>query len=144
MRINPFDDESSRPVNSKKKAKDVRKSEKGVFGYFLEDEEEKDLDMIVKEIVESGNALSKSPTEENMNAYKSKIRAFLGIVKKYLYSFSEVNNMEEKHTRFYFIVDKINEEIENISKKIMESEKSTLYFTSKVSEINGLIMDLYR
>lgn len=144
MRINPFDNESSQPVNSKKKAKDVRKGEKGIFGYFLEDEEEKDLDVIVKEIIESGNALSRSPTEENMNIYKSKIRVFLGIVKKYLYSFSEVNNVEKKRTRFYFIVDKINEEIEDISKKIMESEKSTLYFASKVSEINGLIMDLYK
>ncbi len=141
MRINPAD-EGAQPVEPKR-TKDVKKLKNG-FEYFLEEEEEKDLNLIVEEIIESGNALSRSPTEENMNVYKKKIRSFLAIVKKRLYKFSEVKNFEEKKTRFYFIVDQIDKQIEELSKKIMESEKSTIYFASKIGEINGLIMDLYR
>ncbi|BBJ28491.1 YaaR family protein [Athalassotoga saccharophila] len=142
MRINPAD-EGAQPVEPKR-SKDVKRVKNGSFGYFLEEEEEKDLNMIVEEIIESGNALSRSPTEENMNTYKKKIRAFLTVIKNHLYKFSEVKNFEDKKTRFYFIVDEIDKKLEELSKKIMESEKSTIYFASKIGEINGLIMDLYR
>ncbi|HEU24146.1 MAG: hypothetical protein C0176_00635 [Mesoaciditoga sp.] len=142
MRINPAD-EGAQPVESKR-SKDVKKLKNESFGYFLDEEEEKDLNIIIEEIIESGNALSRSPTEENMNVYKKKIRAFLVVIKNHLYRFSEVKNFEDKKTRFYFIVDEIDKKLEELSKKIIESEKSTIYFASKIGEINGLIMDLYR
>uniref|UniRef100_A0A7V3VTI6 DUF327 family protein n=1 Tax=Mesoaciditoga lauensis TaxID=1495039 RepID=A0A7V3VTI6_9BACT len=145
MRINPFDDDSSsQPINSKKHSKVSKNKSKKEFSYFLEDEEEKDINIIIKEIIESGNSFSRSPSEENMNTYKKHIRTFLGIIKNYLYTFSDVENFEEKRVRFYFIVDRINEELEALSKKLLDSERSTIYFASKITEINGLIMDLYR
>lgn len=137
-------DDGSKPVESKKKMRNVQKLKNESFEYFLEEEEEKDLNSVIQEIIESGNALSRSPTEENLNIYKKKIREFLNIIKNHLYKFSEITNFEEKKTRFYFIVEEVDKNLEEISKKIIESEKSTIYFASKIGEINGLIMDLYK
>ncbi len=144
MRVNPFDDDSSRPVNSKKNSKVNKNAQNDGFSYFLEEEEEKDMTVLVKKIIESGNNFSRSPSDENLNLYKKHIRAFLGILKNNLYTFSDVKNIEGKKAKFYFIVDRVNNELETLSKNLMDSERSTIYFAAKVSEINGLVMDLYR
>ena len=150
MRVNPTGNNPSQEIREKK-GKRVSGShgryskivEKG-FMDFLSEEEEKDLDVLMNEILESGNAFSRSPSEENLNDYKKKIKEFLKLIEKRLYTMTQLSSIESKKARLYFIVDKVNSGLEEMSKKIFDSERSTIYFASKVGEINGLLMDLYR
>lgn len=119
------------------------KTESKGFSDFITEEEEKDMNVLVKEIIETGNSFSRSPSQENLESYKKKIKLFLKLIEKRLYTITGVTSIENRRAKLYFIVDKVNKEFEDLSKKIFDSERSTIYFAARVSEINGLIMDLY-
>lgn len=150
LRVNPAGNNPSQEIRKGKNKKisgshgRYSKIEGKGFADFLDEEEEKDLNALINEILESGNAFSRSPSEKNLNDYKHKIKEFLRLVEKRLYTITELSSIENKKAKLYFIVDKINSELEEMSKRIFNSERATLYFASKVGEINGLLMDLYR
>jgi len=150
LRVNPAGNNPPREIG-KRKSKKVSgshgrysKVEGKGFADFLDEEEEKDLSTLINEIFESGNAFSRSPSEKNLKDYKRKIKEFLKLIEKRLYTMTELSSIENKKAKLYFIVDKINSNLEEMSKKIFSSEKTTIYFASKVGDINGLLMDLYR
>ncbi len=101
------------------------------------------MSVLIDEIMESGNSFSRSPSEENLNTYKKKIKLFLKIIEKRLYTVTGITSIEGRRAKLYFVVDRVNKEFEELSKRIFNSERSTIYFAARVGEINGLIMDLY-
>ena len=147
MRVNPAGNEPSQSVGKKGKVKGSHgrysKVEKKGFTDFIDEEEEKDLNTLMNDILDGGNAFSRSPSQENFENYKHKIKAFLKLIEKRLYRLSELDSIENRKAKLYFIVDKVNSKLDEISKKIFETERSTIYFASKVGEINGLLMDIY-
>ncbi len=148
MRINPMGNEPSRSVKNKKKVKGSHgrysKVENKGFADFLIEEEEKDLNALMDEIVQSGNDFSRSPTEENFENYKKKVKEFLKLIEKRLYRTNELTSIEERRAKLYFIVEAVDKELEEISKRLFEAERSTLFYASKIGKINGLLMDIYR
>ncbi|WP_456398973.1 YaaR family protein [Mesoaciditoga sp.] len=148
MRVNPMGNEPSRSVKNKKKVKGSHgrysKVENKGFADFLIEEEEKDLNALMDEIVQSGNDFSRSPTEENFENYKKKVKEFLKLIEKRLYRTNELTSIEERRAKLYFIVEAVDKELEEISKRLFEAERSTLFYASKIGKINGLLMDIYR
>jgi uncharacterized protein YaaR (DUF327 family) len=148
LRVNPMGNDPSQSIKNKKKVKSShgRYSEvenKG-FADFLAEEEEKDITALMDDIVQSGNDFSRSPTEENFEIYKKKVKEFLKLIEKRLYRMNELTSIEERRAKLYFIVEKVDKELEEISKKLFEAERSTLSYASRIGKINGLLMDIYR
>ncbi len=147
MRVNPAGNEPSQSVNKKKKVKGSHgrysKVEEKGFADFMEEEDEKDINALMDDILEGGNAFSRSPSQENFENYKNKIKIFLKLIEKRLYKINELNSIEGRRAKLYFVVEKVNSELDEISKKIFETERTTIYFASKIGEINGLLMDIY-
>ncbi len=148
MRVNPMGNEPSRSIKNKKKVKGSHgrysKVENKGFADFLIEEEEKDLTTLMDEIVQSGNDFSRSPTEENFENYKKKVKEFLKLIEKRLYRTNELTSIEERRAKLYFIVEAVDKELEEISNRLFEAERSTLFYASKIGKINGLLMDIYR
>ena len=153
MRINPLEDGDlkSTGIEGKKKLlkkSKVKSSEKASFFDVLEEAEaeelEKNLSLLVDEIVASGNELVRSPTPQNLSRYKEAIKKFLKLIEKKLYKISERVDTSTGAPRLHVIVEKIDEKLKELAEAVFSSERVTINLASKVEEINGLILDLYK
>ena len=148
MRVNPAGNDPSQSIKNEKRIKGSHgrysKIENKGFTDFLLEEEERDISSLMSDIMQSGNEFSRSPTEENFENYKKKVKEFLKLIEKRLYRINELASIEERRAKLYFIVEKVDKELEEISKKLFEMERSTLFYASKIGKINGLLMDIYR
>ncbi len=148
MRVNPAGNDPSHSIKNEKKIKGSHgrysKVENKGFADFLVEEEERDISALMDDIMRQGNEFSRSPTEENFENYKKKVKEFLKLIEKRLYRINELTSIEERRAKLYFIVEKVDKELEEISKKLFEAERSTLFYASKIGKINGLLMDIYR
>lgn len=102
------------------------------------------LDKLLKQIDEQGARLSKTPTYDELKAYRTLIKNFVG---------EAVNNMYELHTqsgwdrmgrqKVYTTVRKIDKKLEEIAEKIRLGQSKQLDIIASHDAIRGLLVDLY-
>ncbi|AEH50857.1 YaaR family protein [Pseudothermotoga thermarum] len=150
MRINPPEDWNLRNFEVKRK-KISRSTQKKVesnslkFSEVFEIVEEETLNEIledlIKRIVDCGNKLVRSPTQENFKRYRESVKEFLKLVEKKLYKMSKDF---QASTDLFVVVEEVDEKLQQIAQSLLEAEKGALNLAAKVQEIYGLLMDLYR
>jgi len=127
-----------------------RSTKKEATGFFevLSEKEcellEERLQETLSEILDSGNAFVRSPTERNLKRYKEAIKRFLMLLEKRLYRIKDSYDVRQKRVRLNQIAEVVDERLKEIAERLMENERSTLNFAARVDEINGLLLDLYR
>lgn len=149
MRIDPLEDGKfkSSEVKRKKQIKSKGLSEVSKSGFFeiLEDVEEEKLDelleQLIKKVVNSGNELVRSPTQENFKNYRESVKEFLKVIEKRLY---KVGKQVSKDIDLHVVGQEIDQRLEQIAKDLIEAEKGAIILAARVQEIYGLLMDLYR
>ena len=102
------------------------------------------LDKLLKQIDEQGARLSKTPTYDELKAYRTLIQNFVG---------EAVNNMYELHTqsgwdrmgrqKVYTTVRKIDKKLEEMAEKIRLGQSKQLDIIASHDAIRGLLVDLY-
>ena len=102
------------------------------------------LDKLLKQIDEQGARLSKTPTYDELKAYRTLIKNFVG---------EAVNNMYELHTqsgwdrmgrqKVYTTVRKIDKKLEEMAEKIRLGQSKQLDIMASHDAIRGLLVDLY-
>lgn len=102
------------------------------------------LDKLLKQIDEQGARLSKTPTYDELKAYRTLIKNFVG---------EAVNNMYELHTqsgwdrmgrqKVYTTVRKIDKKLEEMAEKIRLGQSKQLDIVASHDAIRGLLVDLY-
>ena len=102
------------------------------------------LDELLKQIDEQGARLSKTPTYDELKAYRTLIKNFVG---------EAVNNMYELHTqsgwdrmgrqKVYTTVRKIDKKLEEMAEKIRLGQSKQLDIIASHDAIRGLLVDLY-
>lgn len=102
------------------------------------------LDKLLKQIDEQGARLSKTPTYDELKAYRTLIKNFVG---------EAVNNMYELHTqsgwdrmgrqKVYTTVRKIDKKLEEMAEKIRLGQSKQLDIIASHDAIRGLLVDLY-
>ena len=92
----------------------------------------------------AGNELVRSPTPQNLSKYKEAIKKFLKLIEKKLYKISGRLDTSTGAPRLHIVVEKIDEKLKELAEAIFSSERATINLASKVEEINGLILDLYK
>ena len=100
------------------------------------------LKALLEEAVNAGNEFVKMPTMPNLKLYKSRIEKYMQYVVDKLYVYNEEVSKNQK--KLYRIMDKVNEYVHNLTKMLLENEKSTIAYMAKVDEIRGLLMDIYK
>ena len=102
------------------------------------------LDKLLKQIDEQGARLSKTPTYDEIKAYRTLIKNFVG---------EAVNNKYELHTqsgwdrmgrqKVYTTVRKIDKKLEEMAEKIRLGQSKQLDIIASHDAIRGLLVDLY-
>ncbi|MDK2945681.1 YaaR family protein [Geotoga petraea] len=154
MYINPTGNNKSE--NTKKSKKTKRKKttslksssiEDGFFDILTDTEykiTEREIKKLLDEILNFGNRFVKSPTQSNLKNYKQSIKEFLKKIEKKIYKVKEDIDMENGSPRLHVIAEVVDNKIKEITESVMNKEKNTLFYASRVEEINGLLLDLYR
>lgn len=149
VRINPLEDGNfkSSEVKRKKQIKSKSLGEVSKSGFFeiLEDVEEERLDelleQLIKKVINAGNELVRSPTQENFKNYRESIKEFLKVIEKRLY---KIGRQISKDIDLHVVGQEIDQRLEQIAKDLIEAEKGAIMLAARVQEIYGLLMDLYR
>lgn len=148
MRINPLEDGSmkSHQIKSKKVSKSklsARASQEIGFLDVLEEVEEETynqlLEKAIRSVVDTGNDLIRSPTEENFKRYRESVKQFLKLVEKKLYKI-----VRERGIDLHVVASQVNEKLNEIADALLQAESGAIKLSAKVEEIYGLLINIYR
>lgn len=148
MRINPLEDGNikSPQVKGKKLSKSKlspRVSQETGFLDVLEKVEEDTynqlLEKAIKDVVESGNELVRSPTQENFKKYRESVKEFLKLVEKKLYRIEKAVSVD-----LHVVANRVDEKLNEIASTLLQLESGAIKLAAKVEEIYGLLINIYR
>ena len=102
------------------------------------------LEELLRKIDEQGARLTKTPTYDELRAYRSLVQEFVG---------EAVSHMYELHTsagwdrmgrqKVYTTVRKIDEELERMAEHIRVGQADSLSIIASQDAIRGMLVDLY-
>ena len=157
MEINPLDNrkKSEKEVKRKKgKSSNAQKldssEKKQVVGFFdvLVDTEnqvsEKELKLLIDDILEKGNRFVKSPTLSNLRDYKEAIKSFLKRLEKSWYIIKSEVDFQNSIPKLHIVAEVVDEKMKQLTAGLLKKEKSTLIDASTIDLIDGLILGLYK
>ncbi|WP_041077194.1 YaaR family protein [Thermotoga caldifontis] len=148
MRIDPLEDGNikSPQVKGKKLSKSklsTRASQETGFLDVLEKVEEDTynqlLEKAIKDVVEAGNELVRSPTHENFKKYRESVKHFLKLVEKKLYRIEKTVSVD-----LHVVANQVDEKLNEIASTLLQLESGAIKLAAKVEEIYGLLINIYR
>jgi len=106
-----------------------------------------DLEDLLDEVHEAGDALKDLPTLQNVKIYKKSVSKFMKFVVK--------NSLETETTagsnfnplkkqKKYTIIRVVDEKLEQLAAGVLQNQSDKLYILEKIEEINGLIINLIK
>jgi len=136
----------SHQIKSKKVSKSklsARASQETGFLDVLEEVEEETynqlLEKAIRSVVDTGNDLIRSPTEENFKRYRESVKQFLKLVEKKLYKI-----VRERGIDLHVVASQLNEKLNEIADALLQAESGAIKLSAKVEEIYGLLINIYR
>ncbi len=136
----------SHQIKSKKVSKSklsARASQETGFLDVLEEVEEETynqlLEKAIRSVVDTGNDLIRSPTEENFKRYRESVKQFLKLVEKKLYKI-----VRERGIDLHVVASQVNEKLNEIADALLQAESGAIKLSAKVEEIYGLLINIYR
>jgi len=148
LRIDPLEDGNikSPQVKGKKLSKSklsTRASQETGFLDVLEKVEEDTynqlLEKAIKDVVEAGNELVRSPTHENFKKYRESVKHFLKLVEKKLYRIEKTVSVD-----LHVVANQVDEKLNEIASTLLQLESGAIKLAAKVEEIYGLLINIYR
>ncbi len=111
----------------------------------LEEQIKKSLDELIKELDEQAKILEKHRTFEELEKYKKMVRDFMDQAIKKIYSVkvSESSKIMIKRKKVFVLVERVNAELEDLTKKVLEKQTPTLDLLASLEKIKGLLVDMY-
>lgn len=120
----------------------------GDFASQLEDQQgdvtREQLQQMLEQIDEQGEKLTKTPTYDELKAYRSLIKNFVGTVVSQMYSVNTQAGWDRMgRQKVYTTVRKIDRELENMAEKIRLGQTKQLDIVASHDAIRGMLVDLY-
>jgi hypothetical protein len=156
MEIDPINNKKAEKELKKKKIKKSKTSnstvsetqaKEGFFDVLLDAEadiSEKELKLIIDNVLEVGNRFAKSPTSSNLKDYKGVIKNFLKRLEKHWYIIKNDVDFRSATPKLHMVAQIVDQKLKDLTDLMLKREKNTLMYASKIEEINGLILDLYK
>jgi len=148
LRINPLEDGSLKghQIKNKKVLKgklSARTSQQTGFLDVFEEVEEDTynqlLEKAIRSVVDTGNDLIRSPTEENFKKYRESVKQFLKLIEKKLYRIERERGMD-----LHVVASQVNEKLNEIAGTLLQAESGAIKLSAKIEEIYGLLINIYR
>lgn len=102
------------------------------------------LGLLMEEITQQGNRLTKRMDVRDMKKYRSLIKDFMNEIISRSHEFSRENFLDRKgRHRVYGIIKLIDQNLDDLAAELMKEEKDHISILSKVGEIRGLLLDIF-
>ena len=103
-----------------------------------EQELQASLAVMMEDITQQGNKLSRKMDIRDMKLYRRMIKEF------HSHSFSRENFLDKKgRHRVYGMVKLIDQALDDLAEELMREEQDHLAILNKIGEIQGMILDLF-
>jgi len=110
-----------------------------VFEEVEEDTYNQLLEKAIRSVVDTGNDLIRSPTEENFKKYRESVKQFLKLIEKKLYRIEKDRGID-----LHVVASQVNEKLNEIANSLLQAESGAIKLSAKVEEIYGLLINIYR
>ncbi len=102
------------------------------------------LSLMMEDITQQGNKLSRKMDIRDMKLYRKMIKDFMNEIVSHSHSFSRENFLDKKgRHRVYGMVKLVDETLDQLAEELMRDEKDHLAILNKIDEIRGLLLDLF-
>lgn len=102
------------------------------------------LSLMMEDIIQQGNRLSRRMDVRDMKQYRKLIQEFMNEIATHSHQFSRENFLDRKgRHRVYGIIKKINMTLDELAEELLNEEKDNLAILSKIDEIRGLLLDIF-
>ena len=102
------------------------------------------MEELLKQIDEQAARLSKTPTYDELKAYRTMIKNFIGTAVSMMYELhSEAGWDRMGRQRAYTTVRKVDEKLEEMAEKIRLGQSEQLDIIASHDAIRGMLVDLY-
>ena len=109
-----------------------------------EQELQASLAVMMEDITQQGNKLSRRMDIRDMKLYRKMIKEFMNEIVTHSHSFSRENFLDKKgRHRVYGMVKLIDAALDDLAEELMREEKDHLAILNKIGEIQGMILDLF-
>jgi len=146
MKITSLGNREGIIVNSDKSIKEGK--ERAEFAKALNDVSHKqykeDLEKLIAQVDKMANKLGRSCTLNDLRNYKRAVQDFLNRTIKNAYETKDESGWDRMgRQKLYVLIKKVDESLEEVSRKVLEEHKSSLGILEKLDEIRGLLVDMY-
>lgn len=109
-----------------------------------EQELQASLAIMMEDITQQGNKLSRKMDIRDMKLYRKMIKEFMNEIVTHSHSFSRENFLDKKgRHRVYGMVKLIDQALDDLAEELMREEQDHLAILNKIGEIQGMILDLF-
>lgn len=120
------------------------KSFRDVFQEQLPFNYQEQLDFLLKQLDEIGKRLVQNFSIQDLVEYKETLKSFLKDTLQNAFAMKEETTYSRKsRPKIYQRIEIINQEMEDLSRLVLEQQKDPLKILEKLDSIRGLLVDLY-
>ena len=98
---------------------------------------------LADEIIEQGKKLSDKVDIRELRVYKKMIADFLDEAVENSLQFSKQSFLDRRgRHKVYAVIKKVNEELDELTKEVLNGEKDRIMILKRLDDIKGLILDI--
>ncbi len=147
MKINSVGMSTSNVTSTSGEGRKINKSGNNnfsdTFGGFERENEKQQLEQQLNKINEKGKFIKERMEMRDLVEYKQMIKEFLEYTVKYSHKYSKETKFgRDGSYKVMGIVEKVNDELEQLTQELMNSEKDKINIVQKISGIQGLLVDM--
>jgi uncharacterized protein len=104
---------------------------------------EERLQDMADQIIKQGEKLGKKMDIRELKIYKNLVSEFLDEAVNNSHTFEKKNFLDRRgRHKIYATVKKVNEELDNLTKDVLSSEKDNIKILQRLDDIRGMILDI--
>ena len=108
-----------------------------------EQELQASLAVMMEDITQQGNKLSRRMDIRDMKLYRKMIKEFMNEVAANAHEFSRENFLDRRgRHRVYGIIRQVDKNLDDLAQELMKEEKDHLAILGKIDDIRGLLIDI--
>ena len=133
-------------VNNRTSIKKVKNEKTSKFSDILEDSSKEQVKIEINKMLEDidkiGKKLISTRSVEDARQYKEKIKEYLSLIVKNIYILKK--EVGPYNYGVHVRIEIINEKLDILTKDLIENQQESLNLANKISEIRGLLVDVYK
>lgn len=133
------------PVQQQSNVQQTDDSFKFMLASNIEESELADrLNLMMQDIIQQGDKISKRMDVKDMRRYRTLIKEFMNEVVNHSHKFSRENFLDRRgRHRVYGIIRLVDEKLDELAQELVKDERDNIAVLGLVGEIRGLILDIF-